>query len=472
MADHSYDYDVLVIGAGPGGYVAAIRAAQLGLKVACAEARETLGGTCLNVGCIPSKAMLHASEYFDAAANGTMASMGIDVAPKLNMDKMHAQRIDAVDGLTKGIEFLFKKNKVTWVKGLATFQDAHTVKVGDATVTAKDIVIATGSSVTPLPGVEVDNAKHVVVDSTGALELPKVPKKMVVIGGGVIGLELGSVWNRLGAEVTCVEFLDEILPGMDGDIRKESRKIFKKQGIEFKLSTKVTGVTVKGKKATLTLEPAAGGDEETMQADCVLVSIGRRPNTEGLGLEAIGLATNQRGQIETAHDFRTKVDNVWAIGDCIPGPMLAHKAEDEGIAVAENIAGETGIVNHDVIPSVVYTLPEIAGVGLTTEQAIEQAGGDKKAINVGKFPMMANSRAKTNHEPDGFVKVISDAETDRVLGVWCIASVAGTMIAEAGIAMEFGATSEDIAYTCHAHPTHAEAMKEAAMAVTGKPIHM
>ncbi|WP_379550963.1 dihydrolipoyl dehydrogenase [Qipengyuania sp. DGS5-3] len=472
MADHSYDYDVLVIGAGPGGYVAAIRAAQLGLKVACAEARETLGGTCLNVGCIPSKAMLHASEYFDAAANGTMASMGIDVAPKLNMDKMHAQRIDAVDGLTKGIEFLFKKNKVTWVKGLATFQDAHTVKVGDATVTAKDIVIATGSSVTPLPGVEVDNDKHVVVDSTGALELPKVPKKMVVIGGGVIGLELGSVWNRLGAEVTCVEFLDEILPGMDGDIRKDARKIFKKQGIEFKLSTKVTGVTVKGKKATLTLEPAAGGEEETMQADCVLVSIGRRPNTEGLGLEAIGLATNQRGQIETAHDFRTKVDNVWAIGDCIPGPMLAHKAEDEGIAVAENIAGETGIVNHDVIPSVVYTLPEIAGVGLTTEQAIEQAGGDKKAINVGKFPMMANSRAKTNHEPDGFVKVISDAETDRVLGVWCIASVAGTMIAEAGIAMEFGATSEDIAYTCHAHPTHAEAMKEAAMAVTGKPIHM
>lgn len=472
MANHSYDYDVLIIGAGPGGYVAAIRAAQLGLKVACAEGRATLGGTCLNVGCIPSKAMLHASEFYDAAANGTMASMGVDVTPKLNLGKMHEQRIDAVDGLTKGIEFLFKKNKVDWKKGYATFEDAHTVKVGDETVTAKDIVIATGSSVTPLPGVEVDNDKQVVVDSTGALELAKVPKKMVVIGGGVIGLELGSVWRRLGAEVTCVEFLDQILPGMDGDIRKEANKIFKKQGIEFKLSTKVTGVSVKGKKATLTLEPAAGGDEEKLEADCVLVSIGRKPNTDGLGLENIGLETNQRGQIETDHSFRTSVEGVWAIGDVIPGPMLAHKAEDEGIAVAENIAGEIGIVNHDVIPSVVYTWPEIAGVGLTTEQAIEKAGGDKAKVKVGKFPMMANSRAKTNHEPDGFVKVIADAETDRVLGVWCIASVAGTMIAEAGIAMEFGATSEDIAYTCHAHPTHAEAMKEAAMAVQGKPIHI
>lgn len=476
MAEHSYDYDVLVIGAGPGGYVAAIRAAQLGLTTACAEGRATLGGTCLNVGCIPSKAMLHASEYFDAASNGTMADMGVDVTPKLNLDKMHAQRIDAVDGLTKGIEFLFKKNKVDWKKGYASFQDAHTVKVGDESVTAKDIVIATGSSVTPLPGVEVDNAKGVVVDSTGALELAKVPKKMVVIGGGVIGLELGSVWRRLGAEVTCIEFLDEILPGMDGDIRKESRKIFKKQGIEFKLSTKVTGVVVKGKKATLTFEPAAGGDAETMEADCVLVSIGRKPNTEGLGLDAIGLETNQRGQVETDHDFRTKVADenggVWAIGDVVPGPMLAHKAEDEGIAVAENIAGETGIVNHDVIPNVVYTWPEIAGVGLTTEQAIEKMGGDKSKIKVGKFPMMANSRAKTNHEPEGFVKVIAEAESDRVLGVWAIASVAGTMIAEACVAMEFGATSEDIAYTCHAHPTHAEAMKEAAMGVQGKPIHI
>ena len=334
MADE-YQYDVLIIGSGPGGYVAAIRAAQLGLKTACAESRDTLGGTCLNVGCIPSKAMLHASEYFDAAANGTMASMGIDVTPKLNLPKMHEQRLDAVEGLTKGVAFLFKKNKVDWKKGHATFQDEHTVKIGDETVTAKEVVIATGSSVTPLPGVEVDNSKHVVVDSTGALELPKVPKRMVVIGGGVIGLELGSVWRRLGAEVVCVEFLDQILPGMDTDVRKEANKIFKKQGIEFKLSTKVTGVSVKGKKATLTLEPAAGGNSETLEADCVLVSIGRKPNTEGLGLENIGLDVNERGQIEVDGEFRTAVDGVRAIGDVVPGPMLAHKAEDEGIAVAE-----------------------------------------------------------------------------------------------------------------------------------------
>ncbi|MHA6318185.1 dihydrolipoyl dehydrogenase [Altererythrobacter sp. CAU 1778] len=462
-----YDYDVLVIGAGPGGYVAAIRAAQLGLKTACVESRATLGGTCLNVGCIPSKAMLHASEYFDAAANGTMAEMGVEVTPTLNLDKMHAQRLDAVEGLTKGVAFLFKKNKVDWKQGHATFQDAHTVKVGDETITAKEVVIATGSSVTPLPGIEVDNDKQVVVDSTGALELRSVPRKMVVIGGGVIGLELGSVWRRLGAEVICIEYLDQILPGMDADIRKEANKIFKKQGIQFKLGTKVTGCTVEGDTATLTMEPAAGGEAETMDADCVLVSIGRRPNTEGLGLDAIGLEVNKRGQIEVDHEFRTAVDGVRAIGDVIPGPMLAHKAEDEGIAVAEWIAGQTGIVNHDVIPSVVYTLPEIAGVGLTEEEAKE-----KGAIKTSKFPMMANSRAKTNHEPDGFVKIIADAETDRVLGVWAIASVAGTMIAEAALGMEFGATSEDIAYTCHAHPTHAEAIKEAAMGVQGKPIHI
>jgi dihydrolipoamide dehydrogenase len=314
--------------------------------------------------------------------------------------------------------------------------------------------------------VEID--QKVVVDSTGALELPKVPKHLVVIGAGVIGLELGSVWRRLGAKVTCVEFLDQILPGFDGEVRKECNKIFKKQGIEFRLSTKVTGVKVNGGKAVLTLEPAKGGAAETIDADCVLVSIGRRPNTEGLGLDKIGLTPNNRGQIETDHEFRTSVPGVWAIGDVIPGPMLAHKAEDEGIAVAENIAGLTGIVNHDVIPSVVYTMPEIAGVGLTEEQAKEQ-GHD---VKIGKFPMLANSRAKTNHEPDGFVKVVADAKSDRVLGVWCIASVAGTMIAQAAQAMEFGATSEDIAYTCHAHPTHSEALKEAAMAVTGKPIHI
>src|SRR6478752_5971348 len=417
MAD--YDFDVLVIGSGPGGYVAAIRAAQLGLKTACAESRETLGGTCLNVGCIPSKAMLHASEYYEAAAGGAMAKMGIKVTPELHLDAMHAQRKDAVKGLTGGIEFLFKKNKIEWLKGRASFESADTVKVGDRTVRAKNIVIATGSSVTPLPGVEID--EKIVVSSTGALELEKVPGHLVVIGGGVIGLELGSVWRRVGAKVTCVEFLDQILPGFDDDVRKEANKIFKKQGFDFKLSTKVTAATRKpvpsgaegGDAVTLTVEPAAGGAAETIEADVVLVSIGRRPNTEGLALDKAGLETNQRGQVETDHEFRTKVPGIWAIGDVIPGPMLAHKAEDEGIAVAENIAGLTGIVNHDVIPSVVYTMPEIAGVGLTEEDA--KKSGE---VKVGKFPMLANSRAKTNREPDGFVKVVSDAKTDRVLGVW------------------------------------------------------
>ena len=462
-----YDYDVLVIGAGPGGYVAAIRAAQLGLRTACVESRDTLGGTCLNVGCIPSKALLHASEYFDAAANGTMAKMGIKVTPELDLDTMHGQRRDAVKQLTGGIEFLFKKNKVEWLKGRAAFSGKDTVDVAGRSVRAKNIVIATGSSVTALPGITIDNDAQVVVDSTGALELRQVPKRMIVIGGGVIGLELGSVWRRLGAEVTCIEFLDQILPGFDGDIRKESQRIFKKQGIAFRLGTKVTKVEVNGDQATLTLEPAKGGAAETIEADCVLVSVGRRANTDGLAIETAGLSLNARGQIDTGHDFATSVPGIWAIGDVIPGPMLAHKAEDEGIAVAENIAGHTGIVNHDVIPSVVYTLPEIAGVGLT-----EEAAREKGEVKVGKFPMAANSRAKTNHEPDGFVKIIADAKTDRVVGVWAIASVAGTMIAEAGLAMEFGATSEDIAYTCHAHPTHSEALKEAAMGVQGKPIHI
>ena len=468
MASQSFDFDVLVIGAGPGGYVAAIRAAQLGLKTACAESRETLGGTCLNVGCIPSKALLHASELFEEAHDGTLAKWGVKLGNlELDLDQMHATRLEAVKGLTQGIEFLFKKNKVDWLKGLASFTGANTVEVAGKKVTAKNIVIATGSSVTPLPGVAVDNAGGKIVDSTGALELDKVPGHLVVVGGGVIGLELGSVWRRVGAKVTVVEYLDQILPGMDGEVRKEANKIFKKQGFEYKLGTKVTGAEVGKKGVTLTVEPAAGGAAEKIEADVVLVSIGRRPNTEGLGLEKIGLELNARGQIETDHDFATKVPGIWAIGDVIPGPMLAHKAEDEGIAVAENIAGLTGIVNHDVIPSVVYTKPEIAGVGLT-----EEAAKEKGAIKVGKFPMLANSRAKTNHEPDGFVKIIADAETDKVLGVWIIATVAGTMIAQAAQAMEFGASSEDIAYTCHAHPTHSEAIKEAAMAVTGKPIHM
>ncbi len=464
MAD--YDYDVLVIGAGPGGYVAAIRAAQLGLRTACAESRETLGGTCLNVGCIPSKALLHASEIYEEAKGGHMTKFGIDFqGVTLNLDQMHAEKAKAVKELTGGVEFLFKKNKVTWLKGKAAFQDAHTVDVAGQKVTAKNIVIATGSSVMPLPGVEVD--QKTVVDSTGALEIPKVPEHMVVIGGGVIGLELGSVWRRLGAKVTVVEFVDQILPGFDGEVRRETAKLFKKQGMELKLSTKVTGVTVADGVATVTVEPAAGGASETLTADAVLVSIGRKANVDGLNLEAIGLELNKRGQIETDHSFRTKVDGVWAIGDCIPGLMLAHKAEDEGVAVAENIAGQTGIVNEDVIPSVVYTMPEIAGVGLT-----EEAARDKTEIKVGKFPFAANSRAKTNRDTDGFVKIIADAKTDRVLGVWIVSSLAGTLIAEAAIAMEFGATSEDIAYTCHAHPTHAEAIKEAAMAVQGKPIHI
>jgi dihydrolipoamide dehydrogenase len=469
MADVTYDYDLIVIGAGPGGYVAAIRAAQLGLKTACAEGRATLGGTCLNVGCIPSKALLHASEIYAEAKSGSLAKFGIDIqGASLNLDQMHAEKAKAVTELTGGIEFLFKKNKVDWLKGYAAFEGANSVKVGDRIVSAKNILIATGSSVTPLPGVPVDNEAAVIVDSTGALALPKVPEHLVVIGGGVIGLELGSVWLRLGAKVTVVEYLDQILPGMDEEVRKESAKIFKKQGFEFRTGTKVTGATVDGGKATLTVEPAKGGEASSIEADAVLVAIGRRPNVDGLALEKAGLALNPRGQIDTDHDFRTTVPGVWAIGDCIPGPMLAHKAEDEGIAAAENIAGQTGIVNHAVIPSVVYTHPEIAGVGLSEEQA-KQAGHE---IKVGKFPFMANSRAKTNRDTDGFVKVIADAKNDRVLGVWIISSLAGTLIAEACVAMEFGATSEDIAYTCHAHPTHAEALKEAAMAVQGKPIHI
>ncbi len=467
------DYDLIVIGAGPGGYVAAIRAAQLGLKTACVESRETLGGTCLNVGCIPSKAMLHASEMFHEAHSGALAKFGIDFkSVALNLEQMHAEKTKAVGELTGGIEFLFKKNKVDWLKGHAAFTSANTLDVAGKSYTAKNIMIATGSSVTPLPGVEID--QKVIVDSTGALALPKVPKHMVVIGGGVIGLELGSVWLRLGAKVTVVEYLDQILPGMDGEVRKEAAKIFKKQGFEIRTGTKVTGATVKGDTATLTIEPAAGpstgsgqADFEDIEADCVLVAIGRRPNTEGLALDKAGLTTNAKGQIEIGHDFQTNVPGIYAIGDVVPGPMLAHKAEDEGVAAADFVAGGTGIVNHDVIPGVVYTYPEIASVGLTEEEA--KAKGE---VKVGKFPMMANSRAKTNRDTDGFVKVIADAKTDRVLGVHIIASIAGSMIAEAALAMEFGATSEDIAFTCHAHPTHAEALKEAAMAVTGKPIHM
>jgi dihydrolipoamide dehydrogenase len=459
-------YDLIVIGAGPGGYVAAIRAAQLGLKTACVESRATLGGTCLNVGCIPSKALLHASELYEEAHSGALAKFGISTgAVKIDVAAMQAEKAKAVGELTGGIEFLFKKNKVTWIKGHAAFTSATSIDVGGTAYTATNFMIATGSSVTPLPGVEID--QKIVIDSTGALALDRVPEHLVVIGGGVIGLELGSVWKRLGAKVTVVEYLDQILPGMDGEIRKEAAKIFKKQGFEIKTGTKVTGVAVKGKKASLSLEPAAGGEVQSLEADAVLVAIGRRPNTEGLALDKAGVALNARGQIEVGHDFQTATKGIYAIGDVTPGPMLAHKAEDEGIAAAEFVAGLQGIVNHDVIPGVVYTHPEIASVGLTEEAAKER--GD---VKVGKFLMAANSRAKTNRDADGLVKVIADAKTDRVLGVHIIASVAGTMIAQAAQAMEFGATSEDIAYTCHAHPTHSEALKEAAMAVQGKPIHM
>ncbi|WP_430635952.1 dihydrolipoyl dehydrogenase family protein [Sphingomonas hankookensis] len=466
MAD--YDFDVLVIGAGPGGYVAAIRAAQLGLKTACAEGRETLGGTCLNVGCIPSKALLHASELYEEAAHGALAKFGIELeGARLNLEQMHAEKKKAVGELTGGIEYLFKKNKVEWLKGYAAFENDHSVKVGDRTVTARDIIIATGSSVMPLPGVEVDNDAAVIVDldrRTGAAEGARTS------GGDRRRRDRPRTGQRVAAprrKVTVVEYADQILPGFDGEVRRESAKLFKKQGMELKTSTKVTGASVEGGTATLTLEPAAGGDATTLTADAVLVSIGRRANTDGLALDKAGLTVNQRGQVDIDEEFRTGVDGIWAIGDVVHGPMLAHKAEDEGVAAAEFIAGQTGIVNHDVIPSVVYTMPEIAGVGLT-----EEAAKEKGEVKVGKFPFAANSRAKTNRDTDGFVKVIADAKTDKVLGVWIVSSLAGTMIAQAAQAMEFGATSEDIAYTCHAHPTHAEALKEAAMAVQGKPIHI
>ena len=462
----SASYDVVIIGGGPGGYNAAIRAGQLGLTAACVEMRDTLGGTCLNVGCMPSKALLHASELYEAAGR-EFAGLGIEVSPKLNLGQMMGQKTESVTALTKGIEFLFKKNKVDWLKGYAQFTGKDSVEVAGKAIRAKNIVIATGSSVTPLPGVEVDNDKQIIVDSTGALELAKVPGHMVVIGGGVIGLELGSVWRRLGAKVTCVEYLDQILPGMDGEVRKEANKIFKKQGFEYKLGTKVTGAEVGKSGVTLTVEPAAGGEAEKIEADVVLVSIGRRPNTEGLGLDKIGLELNARGQIETDHEFGTKVPGVWAIGDVIPGPMLAHKAEDEGMAVAEIMAGKHGHVNYSVIPGVVYTSPEVASVGATEEQLKEQG----RAYKVGKFPFMGNARAKAVFQADGFVKILADAATDRILGAHIIGPGAGDLIHEVCVAMEFGASAQDLAMTCHAHPTYSEAVREAALACGDGAIH-
>jgi dihydrolipoamide dehydrogenase len=463
-----FDYDVLVIGGGPGGYVAAIRAAQLGLKTACIEKRGTLGGTCLNVGCIPSKALLHATEMYEHAKSGDLAKFGVQFeGVTLDLDQMQAEKNKAVKELTGGIEMLFKKYKAEWIKGAASFKDAHTVVVndGERTVTAKNIVIATGSDVALLPGVQPDG--EVIITSTEALSLPKVPEHMVVVGGGYIGLEMGSVYRRLGAKVTVVEYFDRITPAMDIEVTKTFTRILQKQGMEIRTSTKVVELRRDGAQATVVVEPAAGGAREEIKADIVLLSIGRKPNTDGLNVAAAGLALDDKGRIPTNHDMSTSVPGIWAIGDVIAGPMLAHKAEDEGVAVAENIAGLTGIVNHDVIPAVIYTQPEVASVG-KTEEELKAAGVAYKA---GKFPFAANSRAKTNRDTEGFVKVLADAATDRVLGVHIIGSLAGTMIAQAAQAMEFGASSEDIAYTCHAHPTHAEAMKEAAMAVLGKPIH-
>ncbi|MBK5921948.1 dihydrolipoyl dehydrogenase [Rhodothalassium salexigens] len=469
MADN---YDVVVIGGGPGGYVAAIRAAQLGLKTACVEMRGALGGTCLNVGCIPSKALLHASHLYHEAKSGQLSDWGLAFKGlDLDLDAMMATKDKSVKELTDGVAFLLKKNKVEWIKGRASFQDKKTLSValsdgGSRTIGFKNAVIATGSRVTPLKGVEPDGER--VITSTEALSLTKVPKHLLVIGGGYIGLEMGSVWRRLGAEVTVVEYADRILPHMDQDLAKNFTRLLKKQGFTLKTKTKVTGVEVQKTQAKVTVEPAKGGEAEEIKADLVLLSIGRVPNTEGLALDKAGLATDERGRVPIDRDFATKVPGIWAIGDVVEGPMLAHKAEDEGMAVAETIAGLTGQVNHDLIPSVVYTHPEMASVGKTEEQ-LKAAGVDYR---VGKFPFQANSRAKANRDTDGFVKILADKATDRVLGVHIMGSEAGTMIAEATMAMEFGASAEDIALTCHAHPTHSEAVKEAALAVHDRPIHI
>ena len=465
-------YDLVVIGGGPGGYVAAIRAAQLGLKVACVEKRGALGGTCLNVGCIPSKALLHSSEKFEEA-NHSFAAHGIDVGSvKLNLKAMMGRKDKVVDDLTKGIEFLFKKNKVDYIKGAGAIEGPGKVAVtpvdgGKASaLNAKNILIATGSEVMPLPGVEIDEKR--IVSSTGALALPKVPKHLVVVGGGVIGLELGSVWRRLGAEVTVVEFLDRILPEMDDEISKNFARTMKKQGIKLRLSSKVTGAKAGKSGVKLTVEPAQGGEAETIDCDTVLVAIGRRPYTEGLGLDKVGVEIGPRGFITIDDHFKTSVDGIYAIGDCVPGPMLAHKAEDEGVACAEIISGQSAHINYDAIPGIVYTWPEVAAVGRTEEQ-LKEAGVEYRS---GKFPFTANSRARTNMDTDGFVKILADAKTDRVLGAHIIGPDAGNMIHEIVLTIEFGGSAEDMARTCHGHPTLNEAVKEAALAVAGRPIHI
>lgn len=458
-------YDLVIIGGGPGGYNCAIRAGQLGLKTAIIESRGKLGGTCLNVGCIPSKAMLHASEYFEAATK-TFPSMGVKVSGvELDLPQMLKQKDDAVDGLTKGIEFLMRKNKVDYVKGFGAISGRGKVEVtgpdgAKQTLETKNIVIATGSEPTPLPGIEIDEER--IVSSTGALALGKVPGKLIVVGAGVIGLELGSVWRRLGAEVTVVEFLDKITPTIDSEIATAFQKILKKQGVKFELGHKVTGAEKSGAGLKVTIEPAKGGQARTLDADVVLVAIGRRPVTKGLGLETVDIQTDQRGFIPNDH-LKTTAEGVYVIGDVTTGAMLAHKAEEEGIAAAQMIAGQWGHVNYDVIPNVIYTYPEVATVG-KTEEELKAAGIEYK---IGKFPFMANSRARTNHETDGLVKVLEEVATKKVIGVHMVGAGVGEMIGEICVAMEFGASAEDIARTCHAHPTMAEAIREAAKGVDG-----
>ena len=462
-------YDLVVIGTGPGGYVCAIRAAQLGLSVAVVEKDKTFGGCCLNVGCIPSKALLHASELYEEAAH-VFAAKGIKVGkPALDLAQMMKFKQEGVDGNVRGVDFLFKKNKVEAFRGIARIVGPGKVEVkGDKTQTieTKNIVIATGSDVAKLKGIEIDEKR--IVSSTGALELSEVPKRLLVIGAGVIGLELGSVWRRLGSEVQVIEFLDRILPGMDGEVARAFQRILEKQGMKFRLASKVTAVDTKGKTVKATVEPSAGGKGDSIEADVVLVSIGRVPYTDGLGLKEIGVALDEKGRVKIDEHFRTGVPGIYAIGDVIAGPMLAHKAEDEGIAVAEIIAGQAGHVNYDAIPDVIYTFPEVASVGRTEEEL----KAENIVYKVGKFPFTANGRAKVNRTTDGFVKILADAKTDRVLGVHIIGADAGTLIAEVTVAIEFGASSEDIARTCHAHPTLAEAVKEAALAVDARPIHL
>ncbi len=462
----SESYDVIVIGGGPGGYVCAIRCAQLGLRTACVERRETLGGTCLNIGCIPSKALLQSSENFEEAAH-SFAEHGVIVeGVKLDLARMMARKDGVVSANVKGVEFLFKKNKVAWLKGAGRITAPGKVDVDGTEYDAKHIVIATGSESLTLPGVEID--EQAIVTSTGALELDHVPGRLAVIGGGYIGLELGSVWKRLGADVTVIEYLDRLVPGMDAEVAKTFERVLGKQGIKFRLGTKVTGARRGNDGVTLTVEPAKGGEAEEIKADVVLVAIGRRAYTAGLGLEEAGVALDDRGRVQVDAHYATNVPGIYAIGDVITGPMLAHKAEEEGVALAERIAGQAGHVNYDVIPGVVYTWPEVASIG-QTEEGLKQQG---VAYNVGKFPFTANGRARAMGSTDGFVKILADKATDRILGAHIIGPDAGTLIAELATAMEFGASAEDVARTCHAHPSLSEAVKEAALAVDGRALHI